>query len=457
MKIGGTLTSGSGFEMRWQGWLSFVCLTMGAHAEIPSPQQSADADVNVGEIRGTNIHPDSTDRTSKDRHREKRRIKFPSINHELFSYARRDKFEEGVAAKRVKLLIEEGASPLATGLSRNVELSKLSALEAAIKRRRSVVLEALLAPPSPVSYEALEEKIQLFPAKRREVEIFRTKIARLAMEQSRHKDHSQDSSGEKLIEVITGAKIFIFAEEYMSSFSLLILYLVVVVLLVVFLYNLRIKQVPHTDVLLVPREEDTIWTLLRMCVSTLTTTIPTSNVFEIAGYGIALIGGVVWSEVYTHRHDLGLLLVLTSILQSILTLMCYMTYTPMVEPGHVALTPSVYKLMMYPKKSDWNRTLVRSSYYLLSCTVSFFIFVYVLTPIQKMYDCPTPSISDTYGFDYTPTRTVAVMWDVIIFFSLATRLNRTIDTFVTFDLSSRMFASSSAPYKEQDDVSVNNA
>ena len=231
----------------------------------------------------------------------------------------------------------------------------------------------------------------------------------------------------------------------------------VVVLLVIFLYNLRIKQVPHSDVLLVPREEDTLWMLLRMCVSTLTTTIPTSNVFEIAGYGLALIGGVVWSQVWTTRNDLGLVLILSSILQSMLTMMCYMTYTPMVEPGHVALSPSLYKLMMYPKKSDWNRSILRSCYYLVSCTFSYYIYVAVLTPTHKMYDCPTPSISDTYGFDYTVTRTVAVMWDVIIFFSLALRVYRTLDTFVSFDLLNRMFSSSSSPNQEQDEMAIANA
>lgn len=379
------------------------------------------------------------------------------LNYKLMRYVKGLRFDEADTAKNVRLLLERGASPLVRGLSKLSAFSKLNAIEGAIKRRRALVLEALFAPPSPVSYEALEKQIERFPAKRRDIELLRTEIVRYAVEETRHKEHIQDTSGERVMEVLSEANIFIFAEEYMNALSLIFFYLVVVFLLVIFLYNLRIKQVPETDVLLVPREEDTLWTFLRMVVSTLTTTIPTSNMFEIAGYGLALIGGIAWSQVFTTRNDLGLVLVLCSLFQTTLTLMCYMTYTPMVEPGHVALAPSLYRIMMYPKKSDWNRSIVRCSYYLIACTLSYYIAVHVLTPTHKMYSCPTPSISDTYGFDYSLTRTVAVTWDIIIFFSFTLRVYRTIDTFVSFDLIRRMFGPSSSSYKEADDVSVSNA
>jgi hypothetical protein len=354
--------------------------------------------------------------------------------------------DEVSAAKQVRAAIEKGASPTKTS-----DKTKATPLEIALIQRRPMVLQALFEAPSPISAKALEEFVEANPGHRRQVEKFRTKVARNVFAISKHAENRSDDSGSKMLEVISEAKILSFAEDYLNSLSMMIVYTMIVLVLVLLLYQLRIKQVPHPEVLLTPREEDTLWVLVRMVLSTLTTSIPTSNWFEVLGYGLALVGGVVWSEIFTNRSDLSLCLVLISIIQSLLTLSCYLNYAPLIDPLELSYSRTVHKLMYYPKKSDWNRAVIRCSYYIVACTLTFYLFFFALDPVRQMFDCPTKSISDTYGFEFSLTRTVAVMWDMLVFFSFALRSFRVMDTFIAFDLVKRMLISD----RKQEDLDTN--
>ena len=374
-------------------------------------------------------------------------------NRALYKAVKGKNIDEREAAIEVRAALAKGASPMRHGMTKNEKNKKLTPVEIALKSRRPVVVEALFEDPSPISYEALEELVKKHPDMRWKVDRFRTKIAREVFALTRFVEDRNDDSGAKMLETVTEAKIFVFAEEYLNNLSLMVVYLTVVLLLISLLYQLRIKQSPNPEVLMTPREEDTLWTLLRMGVSTVTTSIPTSNWFEIIGYGLALGGGMVWSQIFTSRNDLGLCLALVTIIQSMLTLICYISFAPMASPGDDIYSRTVHKIMFYPKKSDWNRAVVRTAYYAVACGFTFYVLFYALDPINKMYYCPSKAISDTYGFDFTVTRTVAMMWDVIIFFNFALRVFRTMDTVIAFDLFKRL-ASSDPDTSSQDDKIV---
>jgi hypothetical protein len=344
---------------------------------------------------------------------------------------------------------------MAHGLTKNDKYKKLTPVEIALRSRRPVVVEALFEDPSPISYESLEELMKDHPDMRWKVDRFRTKLARESLTLARFAEDRNDDSGAKMLEIVTEGKIFVFAQEYLNNLSLMVVYLTAVLLLISLLYQLRIKQSPNPEVLMTPREEDTLWTLLRMGVSTVTTSIPTSNWFEIFGYGFALGGGMVWSQVFTSRNDLGLCLALVTIIQSMLTLICYISYAPMASPGDDIYSRTVHKIMFYPKKSDWNRAVVRTAYYAVACGFTFYVLFHALDPLKKMYFCPSKAISDTYGFDFTVTRTVALMWDVIIFFSFALRVFRTMDTVIAFDLFKRV-TSDSDNISQDDNMVISN-
>ena len=336
--------------------------------------------------------------------------------------------DERESAKLVRSSVERGGSPLF-----HVPNSKRTILEVFIAQKRSLIVEALFEPPSPIGYDALEERIEFNPTREsRRVDKLRTKIARQAIA----------SLDNRVWEVLSDNRIFVFAQDYIGELSLLMLYLTVVVLLVHFLYQLRIKQLPNPDVLLSPREETSWWTLLSISLSTLFSSLPTSSVFEIIGYGLSLVGGIVWSQLWTNRTDVALLLTIAAVAQTIFTLVCYICYAPMASAGEESFLliqpPRLQRVMMYPKKSDWNRATVRSCVYLLACFSSFFVLINGLDPVRRMYDCPTPTVGDTYGFDYSVTRSVAVIWDIQIYFVLALRFFRFLDTVSAFELINRL-------------------
>jgi hypothetical protein len=332
-----------------------------------------------------------------------------------------NRLDEVELARKVRQSIEKGANPL-THLPPNMDKTLI---EVAIIENKPLIVEALFEPPSPISCEALEERIEFDRVDaRRIVDIFRTRIARLSLR-----------SSQNIIDVTSGesVRIFKFADEYIGELSLMILYLMMVFLLVLFLYNLRIKQFPYPDNLMSPKDSSDTWLgYLRMSISTLATSVPVTNIFETIGYGLGLVGGIIWSYMYTNRKDVGLLLILISVCQSIFTLTCYLRFAPSESSTYAA---SIQKqVMMYPKKTDWNRATIQSCCYLLSCSASYFILMIGLNPVHRMYDCPSRAVSDTYGFDYSLTRCVSTMWDIMIFFTVSLRIFRILDTIIVFEL-----------------------
>ena len=361
-----------------------------------------------------------------------------NVNRALYKATKTRRLSDDNAAKMVRVALNFGASPFMTGIMKG-PYANLTAVEIAVIRRKPLLVEAFLSPPSPASFEALEEQIQLHPELQREIEIKRTRLARTYSPIKR--DTRKDDSPARTLKAMLDGGVFVFAQSYLASLLLLIAYLTFVVTLMSFLFQLRVKQVPNAEVLLTPREDANWWGLLYTVTSTITTTVPTSNPLEIVGFGLAWFGGVVWSQLWTKRSDLGLCLTLVALAQSMLTLVCYLSYAPSVrdQPG-LGSGKSVDKIMMYPKQADWSRAIINSAYYVASCGLTYFILFGALDPVRRMYSCPTPSVSDTYGFEFTLTRTVATMWDILIFFSFALRVYRAIMTVVAFDLFARLTA-----------------
>lgn len=204
------------------------------------------------------------------------------------------------------------------------------------------------------------------------------------------------------------------------------------------MYHVRVKRVPEPDVLLMPRETSW-WAFLYYTTSTLFTGVPRGTPFEFLGYGLATGGSIFWSQLWTGRKDLALVLLLAVLLQTFFTILFYITYAPTVaeDVRLNGLPPEgqLHRVMHYAKRKDMTRAINKTLQYLVACSLSFYLLMCVLDPMQKMYSCPSAAISDTYGFDYSLSRTVTMTWDVVIFFMLSLRLYRVIDTIIVLDLA----------------------
>ena len=371
-----------------------------------------------------------------------------SANRALVKAAKSHRVSDDAAAKLVRVALEFGASPFQKGIVKGKRFADLTAVEIAIMRRKRLTVEALLSAPSPASSESLAELVQLHPELQRGVEVFRTRLARSYSPVK--VSTRREESGPKTFKAMLDGGVYTFAESYLSALLMLLAYLTFVVTLMSLMFQLRVKQVPNPEILLTARQDPTWWGLLYVTISTIATTVPVSNPLEIAGLGLAWLGGVLWSQLRTNRIDLALLLILAGLGQTFLTVTCYLSFAPLASLDS-ASGKHVDKLMTYPKEADWNRVIANSAYLVGACSVAYFVLFVGLQPVTRMYACHTASVSDTYGFEFSLTRTVATIWDVLIFFSLALRVYRTFTTVAAFDLIGRI-SSQSPPADLADDI-----
>ena len=367
-------------------------------------------------------------------------------NRAFFLVASTHEVGDDAVSKIARVLIEYGGSPMKTGVTEDAEFVDMTPVEIAILKRKPKVLQAFLADPSPVSYESLEQLSNYGPQIRRGVELFRTAIVRMMhplREESRlHKVNLGQSAGDesldKMHQVLVEENFFVFASRYIDMLLMFLVYLVVIALVIIFIYHLRIKQVPHPETLMKPREEASFSSFIYVSASIVFTASPGSTLLEMLAYGIGLGGSVAWSLIWTRREDVALALFLAVFVQTVITETFYLSFAPKLssetELADLQARP-VHKLMFYPRGSDWNRAVLVTGNYLVSCALSMLILYSTLKPIERMYSCPTISISDTYGFPYSLTRTVAFTWDIIIFFMMSIRVYRVIDTFAVFNMS----------------------
>ncbi len=371
----------------------------------------------------------------------------------LYKVVRAWDMDETKAAHTARVLIEFGAVPTMVGLTDNEEYSNLTCIEIAIRSRKPLVVQALLQDPSPLDFDVLEELGERDMATKRGIEVYRTRVIReiIAAKRSeklngiiyvRGPESNAHNSKEvrKIIAMFQDARVFIFAERYIQSLACWVVYLMFVFLLADFLYQLRVKRVPVNSKLMIPipsTEKGVSFEMLVSGSACLASGIPTSNLFETLSLGLASIGAIFWCEHYCYRTDLSTTLVLTIIVQSLLTLASYYAYAPRSNPHDDALfdeEPPLYRVMFYPHGKDMSAAVLNCAMYIIACSSTFMLLFSVLNPVQAMYFCPGESISDTYGFEGSLTRIVATLWDILIFFILSLRIYRTVETVVVFDL-----------------------
>lgn len=371
-------------------------------------------------------------------------------NRALFMVSMAKNVDDEAAAKMARLLMEYGASPMMTGLTADPEMAQMTPVEIVIRQRKPKVLEAFLQDPSPVSYESLEQLSEYGPRIRRGIEIFRTlvvrQISRIRQEDELHGREEADSKkADSMRATLFDQNFYLFAQRYLEMLSIFLVYLVVIALMIVFLYHTRIKQVPHPETLMRPRDEGSLLSYLHILFSISLTSAPGGTMMEMFAHGTALAGSLIWSHIWTDREDIVLSLVLATVLQSLVTGVCYMSFAPTgsrdIELAELQERP-VFKLMFYPRSADLHRAVSVAGNYLVSCAMTMLLLYGILRPVKRMYFCPTTSVSDTYGFPYSLTRAVAFTWDVIIFFVMSFRVYRLIDTLVVYKLVQRIWHSS---------------
>ena len=347
----------------------------------------------------------------------------------LYDLVEKNGYDDDLIAKLIRTILGLGADPL-------FRRHNLTAAEILIGRNKPALLGALLENPSPVSGDVFNQGWD----SGMDTEIYRTKVIRQAIR--------ADQGSDALSTVLKNSHYYTFVDRYLTKEVILIGFTMVVFTLIFFLYQLRIKRVPINSKLMIPRivaNRNPWWLLLTYSTSTLLSSVPTSNLFESIGTGLASFGGVVWSYLYTGRADVGLVLVLSIVIQSVITLAAYYSFAPTndnedSDKFEEEIDPSshLYRVMFYPKSRDISQALTNCAIYLLANTVSFMILFSALDPVHRMYtDCPGVSISDTYGQAQTLTRSVAMTWDVVIFYCISIRIYRVLDTVNVYGLLAR--------------------
>jgi hypothetical protein len=394
-------------------------------------------------------------------------IEYPGIvskpvfnpNRALFYVSTSTDVEEEQMSKMARLLMEYGATPMLIGVSKDPEYAEMTVVEIAIRHQRPMILEAFLEEPSPISFDTLEAMSINSKDARRGVEVFRTRVVRATLDMVRESNQqrtlvqrgakAEESPAQKVLRVLVNTNVLIFSERYLRIATWILMYLVFVFLLIFFLFQLRVKRIPNPEILMTPWD-DAWWSVLLYSMNTILTSCPQATIFEQIGYGLATVGSILWSQLWTGRRDIALSLLVLIVLQTFFTMSCYTAFAPKISEFN-SLGDSIWqdggplhKIMYYGRSKDRDRAVNRSLMYLLSCSASFFILLHFLDPRHKMYLCPTLSVSDTYGFDYSLSRTVAVMWDIVIFFSFTLRIFRMIDTVIVFDLPGKLYVSMKA-------------
>jgi hypothetical protein len=376
----------------------------------------------------------------------------------LYKVVRSTDMEEADGARMARVLVENGAVPTMFADSKSSKYSRMTCIEIAVRNRRPLVVQALLQDPSPLNFAVLEEMSEKDHDARRGIEIYRSRIIRETIEAKRRaklhgiisvrggkggRTNEESIAVEKIIAMLQEAHVFVFAERYLQSLAMLVVYLVFVFLLVHFLYDLRVKRVPVNSKLMIPISEGsgnsaTLDAIAKGCAC-FASGLPTSNVFETLAGGLACIGSIVHCEIYTKRTDLSTAIVLTVLLQSMITLSCYYAYAPRVNDQQYAETePLLYRIMFYPKGKDVSAAVMNGAMYVIASSLTFLVMFSVLTPLQAMYFCPGDAVSDTYGFEGSLTRVLTTVWDLLIFFVLTLRTYRAMETVVVFDLVGRL-------------------
>ena len=195
------------------------------------------------------------------------------------------------------------------------------------------------------------------------------------------------------------------------------------------------------------------WSFLTYSVATLLSSVPTSNLFECIGLGLASFGCVVWSQIFTGRSDVALVLTISIVSQSLITLAAYYYFAPTNDnedsdkyEDEIDPSSHLYRVMFYPKSRDVSMALTNCAMFLLASTVSFMILYSALDPVHRMYtDCPGASISETYGHNQTLTRVLAMCWDVNIFYCICLRIYRVIDTVSVYGMLAKSMGQKSLP------------
>lgn len=379
-------------------------------------------------------------------------------NTALFRVLTSRNLDEMSGSQMARILVEFGASPLMTGLTNDPEMARLTSVELSILLRKPKVLEAFLGDPSPISYKSLEQLANDSPRVKRGIEVFRTAIVRtmrlITLEERLNTLQANENIGETNVEsmkkILEDENFYIFSRRYLNMLMIFLAYFVLIALIIGFLYHCRVKEVPHPETLMRPRDDGgSFASYFYISISIFVTGAPGSTFLEIIAYAIGSIGSVIWSLVWTARDDLALSLLIATAIQSLFTEICYLSYAPKMSSTELELVglqeKPTNKLMYYSRGSDRGRALAIAGVHLAACAVTTIILYAILIPAKRMYFCPTISISDTYGFPYTLTRAVAFSWDIIIFFMMSIRVYRVFDTFIVFGIFKRMMHHLTAP------------
>ena len=332
--------------------------------------------------------------------------------------------DDTVSAKMTRVALGLNADPLRI-------VNQTTAAEIAISRNKPKLLEALIKSPSPISADAIHMSLKASNHPTLDGDIYATKLIRQA--------YSVDNGSHQLSDVLKESHYFNYVHFYLTNEVILIGFTLVVFTIVFFLYQLRIKRVPVNSKLMIPRvvgNRNPWWLLLTYSVATILSSVPTSNLFECIGIGLASFGSVVWAQVFIGRTDVSLVLIVCILAQALITLSAYYLFAPTNDSEdsdkyEEEIDPSshLYRVMFYPKSRDIGQAMTNCAVYLLANSVSFMILFSALDPVHKMYiDSPGASISETYGHSQTLTRTVAMSWDIIIFYCISLRIYRVIDT-----------------------------
>ena len=347
----------------------------------------------------------------------------------LYNLVDKDGYDDVFVAKLIRITLGLGANPL------HKEHNQ-TAGEILISRNKPILLGALLENPSPVSGDVFNQGSHSGT----DPEIYRTNLIRQAL--------LVDKGSNALSDVLKNAHYYTFVDRYLTKEVILIGFTMVVFTMIFFLYQLRIKRVPINSKLMIPRmvaNRNPWWLFLTYSLSTLLSSVPTSNLFESIGLGLGSFGGVIWSYMFTGRTDVALVIILSIVVQTTVTLAAYYFFAPTNDSEdsdkfEEEIDPSshLYRVMFYPKSRDISQALTNCAIYLLANTVSFMVLFSALDPVHQMYtDCPGVSISDTYGQQQSLTRSVAITWDVVIFYCISLRVYRVLDTVNVYGLLAR--------------------
>ena len=362
----------------------------------------------------------------------------------LYMVAKNYAVDDEAAGLMTRVLMEYGAVPMRMGFTNNPLFAGLTVLEVAIRQERPTVVQALLMDPSPLQYDTLEAMADASKDMRQGIEIYRTKVIREAtdMYEKVSASKSVDSTVKKsdvgkleaIIKILKEEKFYIFAETYLNILTMLLFFVIVVVLLIQFLFHLRIKRIPTDSQLSIPRPASSVWWFALHFLATLLSTVPSATLFQTIAMGIGFVGSLVWSGLFTARSDIFAILVISALLQTLFTLICYYTYAPVDDAGLPDDEPSLVRVMFYPKSTDWSRAVSKSTLFIFSCSVSLLTLFTAIDPTTRMYMCPALSISDTYGFKWSWFRVFTICWDIVTFFTLTLRIQRAIETVTVYDL-----------------------